>query len=116
MENLLKETLGFMKRVDKTIDDIDWIGSEDFRIPVDRFFNVANVVYDDSYGAQEVASDLIIVFKDSSAMYRCEYDGAEWWKFINLKRPSVERNDITKIVDKGCGYKTLAELNEKVKV
>lgn len=92
--NLKKETLEAMQGYGKTIDDIDWIGSKDFSIPTDLFFKLADVEYDNGYGSPEVAQDLMIVFKDNSAMYRWEYDGSEWWNYISFKKPEVERNDI----------------------
>ena len=96
--NLKYETLNKMDMFCKTKEDIAWIGCVDFSIPVDLFFELADVEYDDGFGSPEVAQDLKIVFNDNTALYRHEYDGAECWKYINLNKPKQERNDITALI------------------
>lgn len=95
--NLKSETLKEMEYYGKSVEDICWIGGKDFSIPTDLFFELADVEYDNGYGWAEVALDLVVVFNDDSALYRCEYDGSEWWKYISLKKPDVERNDIVRL-------------------
>lgn len=114
MINLKEETLEMMDLFDKTVDDIAWIGGYTFSIPVDLFFELADVEYDDDYGSQKVAKDLKIVFKDNTAMYRREYDGKEWWQFINLNQPQIERTDVYRLVsaDWSSGYEALCSLNQ----
>ena len=94
MRNLKDETLDYMSYRQKTVEDIDWVGGDDFSIPVDVFFELADTMYDSGFGAAEVAQDLKIVFKDGSAFIRDEYDGAESWKYVNFRKPDVERTDI----------------------
>ena len=43
--------------------------------------NFKTVNYDNGYGGQEVAADLVIVFKDGSWLERHEYDVAEGWGY-----------------------------------
>lgn len=83
MVNLLKETLEVLEKHGLTIDDIEWIGSEDFKIA--NFFDIASIKYDDGFGAQEIPFDLVIVGKDWW-LERYEYDGSEQWEF--KKKPT----------------------------
>ena len=91
--NLLEETLEVLKKYGKEIQDIDWIGSPNFGwFTWEDFAAAADEEYDDSYGAQEVASDLVIVFKDGTWLERAEYDGSEWWEYKQLpKKPEKQR-------------------------
>lgn len=56
-------------------------------ISVDKFIELANVLYYDGYGAQEVASDLVLIMNDGSWYERAEYDGSEWW--VHKKCPDI---------------------------
>ena len=40
MKNLKEETLKIMKNHGKTIEDVTWIGCEDFAIPIQEFWNL----------------------------------------------------------------------------
>jgi len=44
---------------------------------------LADVCYNNSFGGQEIAEDLLIVGEDWW-MERCEYDGSEWWEFKTM--------------------------------
>ena len=89
--NLLHETMEALYDFGKTIDEVQWIGSENITIPVENFLEVANDYYDDGYGAAMVAYDLVIV-GDGWWLERYEYDGAEGWVFKTApKKPSIER-------------------------
>jgi len=85
--NLLKETVAVLRDNGYGMDDIESVQGGDVRISIDRFKKLANREYDDGYGAQEVAEDLVILLKDGSWLSRAEYDGSEWWRFN--KRPDV---------------------------
>lgn len=83
MENLYEETINSLKENNKSIDDILWIGCDEFSIPIENFIEVSKrTVYYSGYGHPEVASDLKIVGNDF-LMIRNEYDGSEWWDFIS---------------------------------
>lgn len=82
MVNYAEETLRFLKRYNYTIDDIDWIGTDDFIIPIHEFFDIARkTIYNASFGRPETPGDIIIVMKDDSWFDRFEYDGAEGWEY-----------------------------------
>ena len=100
MSNLLVETREDLEDNNKTINDINWVGNNKFYFDVNEFLNIANVEYDDSYGAPEVAQDLLVV-GDNWWLERHEYDGSEWWEYkeiplkpntkIELKALTVEQ-------------------------
>ena len=97
MENLLKETKQILNEHGKTLDDIIWIGCEDFRIRKDDFLRLANRDYDDGYGGCEVAIDLMIV-GDTWWLERHNYDGAEWWEYKEMPNiPSTVEDVFTLI-------------------
>lgn len=93
MSNLLKDTKSAIKDSGHKPTDIIFIGSEDtgHQCTWDEFERIANVEYDAGFGAAEVASDLLIVFKDGQTMYRGEYDGSEWWEYSKpFKMPTTQ--------------------------
>ena len=80
IKNLKKETIDVLRRHNKKIKDIKWIGCSLFKIPINEFFELANKNYDSGYGHAEVAQDLFIVGEDWW-LERREYDGSEWWQY-----------------------------------
>ena len=83
--HLLEETLRAIEESGHTPDDVLYVSSEDGRLQLS--WNHAEpvlkgVCYDNGFGAQEIASDLCVRFKDGAMLIRCEYDGAEWWRHI----------------------------------
>ena len=111
--NLLDETILVLKENGKTIEDIVWVGSKggQYILPLSEIEIVLNIDYDSGYGAQEIASDLVIVGKDWW-MERDEYDGSEWWSF---KKIPILSND-PKIINKiGCGtWDTIEDMGGKL--
>lgn len=83
--NLLKETKLDIKNSGHSSEDIAFIGLEysGRSCNWEEFCLLADREYDDGFGSQEVASDLIIVFSDGSFMRRTEYDGSEGWEFLS---------------------------------
>ena len=81
MSNLKEETLEELEAHGYSIGDVAWVGSDDYEIPVDRFWELADVEYDSGFGCQEVATDLMVVLDDGSWLERHEYDGSEWWEY-----------------------------------
>jgi len=62
MTNLLKETLICLEEHDKTADDVLWVGSPDYGyMSWAEYAAVADEEYDNDYGSQWIASDLVIV-------------------------------------------------------
>lgn len=92
--NFGKETRNTLNHYSFTIDDISWIGTREFKVPINEFFRLANnTMYDNGYGIPAIPLDLLIVMKDGSYFERREYDGSEWWQYIKvLKEPQVTFN------------------------
>lgn len=80
MMNLLQETQEMLKRHDKTLDDVIWIGDKNKKIAVDDFIKMADREYDNGYGIAEVNEDLLIVGKNWW-LERLVYDGKESWDY-----------------------------------
>lgn len=88
--NLYKETEAKLRENGKSIADIIAVQGNDFGITVEDFIELAkNTDYDDGYGGQEVASDLLVIGKNWW-LERAEYDGSEWWEF--KKFPKIKKN------------------------
>lgn len=83
IKNLLEETKKILQENNKTLDDIIWVGCEDFSIPTEDFLKLANDIYDAGFGGCEVCLDLIIVGNDWW-LERHEYDGSEWWEYKSI--------------------------------
>lgn len=66
-----------------SVNDVMFIGSSDgkYRLPWSEFEKISDFTYDRGFGAQEIAKDLIIYFKDKTYIARGEYDGSEWWEY-----------------------------------
>lgn len=116
MANLLEETLERMKGVGLGPEDIVFIGSADNEYSMAgwrEFRDLADVEYDDGYGAPEVATDLEIWFQDGTYFVRAEYDGSEWWDAV-IPRANQESSTkrITRLIvsPKEIGWMTLAEM------
>lgn len=110
--NLLKETIENIKDSGHKIEDIIFIGSEDSGhcCTWDQFKELADIEYDNGYGGQEIARDLIIVFSDGSRMWRNEYDGSEWWEYLApFKMP--KNNEKIKTLCNDHFWWSLAEMN-----
>jgi len=80
-ETLLKETIHELLRWGKQPYDIIRIGSfcGTYGCTWEEFQQLADFYYDDGYGITEVATDLIILFRDGTWFERESYDGAESW-------------------------------------
>lgn len=109
MTNLWTETVEFLEKYDKTLDDVLYIQGDDFEITKENFEKVAKKTdYDGGYGAQHVATDLVLVGEDWW-IERHEYDGAEWWEFKSIPKKKKYMKNITKL---GVGmWDTLEEMN-----
>lgn len=106
--NLLSETLEYMKELNKTSDDVLYVKMtkhsgfwkdlddsypDEILVDFDAFASVANQVYNNGYGSNEVNTSTTILFKDNSVMHRWEYDGAEGWEYIELPRTFPKKYD-----------------------
>ena len=118
--NLLKETENALKMFNKKPSDIDWIGSEDGKYVInwEQFKNLAaSIDYDAGFGAQEIARDLVVVFKDSDWLIRDEYDGAESWELQSLPKRQLRSKPIyrLRIDEEGIGWITIDYMNRNLK-
>ena len=77
MVDLIQETKDYLSALGYKKEDIAWIGCRDFTIPINCFWDSPPQMYDPGYGTEEVATDLVIVFKDNSWIERSSYDGSE---------------------------------------
>lgn len=80
---------------------------------------LADTDYDNSYGATEVADDLIIV-GENWWLERHEYDGAEWFEFKEMPLKPEDKIDLKAITviqakklgfDVSCGWESLNGIN-----
>lgn len=110
MSNLWEETIEFLKENDKTFKDVLFIQGEDFKLTKENFEIVAKKTnYDSGFGAQRVATDLVLV-GDGWWIERAEYDGSEWWEFKTIP---TDKDKVEHIHHLANGmWDTLKELNE----
>lgn len=110
MTNLLKETLDELQENGKSFECVLWIGSEDGHITKELFLELANIDYDNGYGGQEIASDLVLV-GDGWWLERGEYDGSEWWEFKSP--PVMPKNQLHPIRLHNGIWNTLREMENE---
>jgi len=112
MRNLLEETEEFMRKAGLFWDEVIFIGSADkeYKCSVEEFKVLANHVYDPGYGAQEVASDLVIDFESGAHMSRYEYDGSEHWELYVDPPMREQTKKIHRLI--GGMWATIDELQE----
>ena len=81
--NLLDETKSAISRSKHSTDDVRFVGSRDEKlgIPWSQAEKVLDIDYDNGYGSQEIAADLVVAFTDGGFLRREEYDGSEWWEY-----------------------------------
>lgn len=112
--NFLKETIGDIETAGKTPEQIIFIGSEEsgHECTWQEFLQLADFDYDAGFGAQEVATDLIIVFEDGSKMWRHEYDGSERWDYSTPFARPAEKKPINRLQVKSdqVGWRDLADV------
>ncbi len=114
--SLLKETIEDIAQYGHTIEQIVFIGSRKsgHQCTWSEFVALAGHEYHGGYGAQEVASDLEIVFSDGSTMTRGEYDGLEWWTYsVPFTQPGQSHKiEVLFAPMRGeVGWRSLADLN-----
>ena len=112
--NLLKETKEAIEQSGHTSEQIIFIGSEEsgYQCTWEEFESLADVDYNNGFGAAKVAQDLIIVFKDGQKLWRGEYDGSEWWNFsTKFKKPKVKKAIVRLITL--TGWDDLEEINNQ---
>lgn len=109
MINLLKETKKAIRHSGHKISDIVHIGNDEYGCTWEKFSDIADQEYICGYGAQKVAKDLTIVFKDGSTMWRGEHDGSEWWEYSKPFKVPVTYKSIKELV--GDMWNSIEDLN-----
>lgn len=86
IDNLFEETFKKLEEEGLSFSSISYISMDGYRMDVDTFVELARRTnYDSGYGEQEINSSLCI-WGLYWVMYRCEYDGSEWWEIRKLPR------------------------------
>lgn len=113
--NLLTETQSDIEQSGHTVDEIIFIGSESSGHSCDwnEFTMLANKDYDSGFGAQKVASDLVIVFSDGAKMWRHEYDGSENWDYSAPFETPKETKKIGSLFTSNVGWEDLEDINNE---
>lgn len=62
--NLKEETLEVLQNNGKHKEDVKYVCGEDFQIGLGQFWELADTEYDSSYGAPEIAQDLMLIGDD----------------------------------------------------
>jgi len=111
MSNLKAETIEVLWEHGLTTDDVLWAGTTEFYIDLELFWTLADREYDEGYGWQEVATDLIVVGA-GWWLERHEYDGSEWWEFKSMPTKPPIRKSVQRVMRGACGWETLANMND----
>lgn len=114
--NLLEETLDFFSSAYNHEENIYGIVTSMGIISWEDFKKIAkNDNYNDSYGCQEVAKDLMIFHKNGILVRKDFCDGAEGWEniYMNFDKFNLSPADMSKIKTfvGGC-WNSLKEINE----
>lgn len=117
--NFLDETRTAIHESNRKTSDVLFIGSADgkYRVSWDQFKKIADFEYDDGFGSQKIAKDLIVCFKDGNFLERWEYDGSEGWTVLEKKNFSEldDYEEFTTVIgeddDARWWWRTLYELN-----
>ncbi len=113
MINFLIETKEILEHNNKSFKDVLWVGNTESCISWQDFVKIANFEYDNGFGSQKIAEDLLVV-GESWWLERHEYDGSERWKYKELpKKPIKNKFIITKLC---CisGWLGLEEILEEI--
>lgn len=113
--NLLEETVEDLRWCGHATSDIIFIGSSSsgHSCTWDQFEKLADKEYDAGHGRQEVAVDLVIVFRGGSRLQRKEYDGAEQWCYLPMDLPPDLGKPIRGLISEDRGWRSLEEINEE---
>lgn len=111
MMNLLQETIEVMNEHGKAPEDVRWVGGDTFWFTWDEFSELADRDYDNGFGGQEVARDLVVV-GGGWHMERHEYDGSEWWEF-KQQLPRPEEHKVPRSLFAGIGCERLAVIDQE---
>lgn len=92
--------------------DVRWVGSEDgeYSITWEEFLELPPTEYDQGYGAQKIARDLVVVFDDGSWLSRNEYDGSEGWVYNKTPQTVEIPKKFNKLKTNNVGWEYLDKI------
>ena len=85
---LLETLLDCLKGHQKLFSDIQWIGCENFKIPLDNFYRLASKIKDTR--CSDVAIDLLVVGNDFWVERTMDETGEEKWVFKSYPKKPQE--------------------------
>ena len=92
MFSIYESIIGCLEAHGKSIEDIEWVGSNDFSIPLDNFLKLATTTEENEW-EDDVPCDLVIVGNDFWIERQYESDDSvhAWWEFRQLpQKPATE--------------------------
>lgn len=117
MAQIKDELVNALKLHNYVLSDVYWVGSADgkYAMNISDFLNLfGDLTYDEGYGGQEIASDLVVSMGEGAWFERAEYDGAENWEF--KCEPIMDSpKSFTRIKADTTGWRTLDELQHESK-
>lgn len=115
--NLLEETLRVIESEGLSPNDIKFIGTFDteYGCTWDEFTILADIEYDSGFGAQEIASDLIVMFNDNTYLTRYEYDGSEHWSYTPVIKVPSEFKPIEALTVPGGMWCSMSDIHEIIR-
>lgn len=92
MFSIYESIIGCLEAHGKSIEDIEWVGSNDFSIPLDNFLKLAKTTEENEW-EDDVPSDLVIVGNDFWIERQYESDASvyAWWNSGSFPQ-SLPRN------------------------
>lgn len=112
--NLWEETIEEIEDRGYTLQDVAWVGCDDFTIDLDYYESLARKTdYNPGYGSEEIALDLVIVFKDGTWLSRDSYDGSEWFRYnVCPQKPPVQSKPVRLMNVWSSSLKSMQVLDE----
>ena len=107
--NLFEETVLALQYHDKTLEDVLWVGGNDYEVV--NWQEAMKVDYDRGFGGQKIATDLVVV-GDGWWLERAEYDGSEWWAFKTMPARPTEKRETAKFYN-GESWATVEEMTRE---
>ena len=99
--NLHDELFKILKDNNKTVDDIFYVNLTEWKSKQQHFYKpekfikrAKNINYNSGYGSEEIRRDLKIVLKNGDFIIRREYDGSEWFEYMESPKTDVELEDL----------------------
>lgn len=113
--NLLIETIDAIEANGQKVENIIFIGSREsgHSCTWEEFVELADFKYNSGFGGAEIPSDLMIAFADGGMMTRGEYDGSEWWDYIEPFKMPAEKKPIRTLQSKHY-WVNIADIQEKI--